>query len=65
MCSIDLEQLATFMGLTVGTVGKSYLLPDNVYQTATIAIFCYGDRRGSNIQRIMTLEEIQLPRSEK
>lgn len=33
----DIEQLATFMGHTMGIHKKSYRLPDDVYQTAKIA----------------------------
>ncbi|KAB0803037.1 hypothetical protein PPYR_00007 [Photinus pyralis] len=37
MSESDLEQLATFMGHTIGIHRQSYRLPDDVYQTSKIA----------------------------
>lgn len=37
MSNNDIEQLATFMGHTLGVHSKVYRLPDDVYQTAKIA----------------------------
>lgn len=37
MSESDLEQIATLMGHTVGTHRNSYLLSDDIYQTAKIS----------------------------
>lgn len=37
MSESDIEQLATFMGHTVGVYRGSYRIPDDVYQTAKIS----------------------------
>lgn len=44
MTESDIEQLATFMGHTIGTHRKSYRLPDDVHQTAKTT-FANGRRK--------------------
>nr|CAI5847649.1 unnamed protein product [Callosobruchus analis] len=59
MSDIDIEQLATFMGHTVGIHRGSYRLPDNVYQTAKISKLLLlmekgatADYKGKSIEEI-------------
>lgn len=66
MSSNDLEQLATFMGHTIGIHSKSYRLPDDVYQTAKIAkLLMLMETGEAGKYKGMTLEEIQLPMEEE
>ncbi|XP_074035983.1 uncharacterized protein [Leptinotarsa decemlineata] len=57
----DLEQLATFMGHTLGVHRQNYRLPDDVFQTAKIAKILLLMEQGSLSQfKGKTLDEINL-----
>lgn len=57
----DLEQLATFMGHTLGVHRQNYRLPDDVFQTAKIAKILLLMEHGSLSQfKGKTLDEINL-----
>ncbi|CAH1159979.1 unnamed protein product [Phaedon cochleariae] len=61
MSENDIEQLATFMGHTVGIHRGSYRMPDDVYQTATISkLLLLMEKGEANKFKGKTLNEIDL-----
>lgn len=57
----EIEQLASFMGHTLGVHKSSYRLPDDIYQTAKISklLILMEDGRSSNFKG-KTLDEIEI-----
>ncbi|KAK4882326.1 hypothetical protein RN001_005645 [Aquatica leii] len=65
MSETDLEQLATFMGHTIGIHRQSYRLPDDVYQTSKIAKILLLLEKGDVGQfKGKTLDEIDVQMNE-
>lgn len=65
MCESDLEQLATFMGHTLGIHRQAYRLPDDVYQTSKIAKILLLMENGSvGKYKGKTLDEINIDMDE-
>uniref|UniRef100_A0A6P7HID3 Uncharacterized protein LOC114349218 n=1 Tax=Diabrotica virgifera virgifera TaxID=50390 RepID=A0A6P7HID3_DIAVI len=61
MTEADIEQLALFMGHTVGVHRGSYRLPDDVYQTAKLAKLLLVMETGSGESfKGKSLDDIQL-----
>lgn len=61
MSDSDIEQLATFMGHTVGVHKGSYRLPDDVYQTSKISKLLLLMEKGEAAQyKGKSLQEIEL-----
>uniref|UniRef100_A0A0A9YTF3 Nucleoside diphosphate kinase n=1 Tax=Lygus hesperus TaxID=30085 RepID=A0A0A9YTF3_LYGHE len=61
MTSNDMEQLAAFMGHTLGVHQKSYRLPDDIYQTAKMSkLLLIMEKGGAAEFKGKSLEEVEL-----